>query len=524
MKTESLHTKPKSLAKVIPAILVVLIGGTLFWWLERGSREAEVGAEIPAETTLPEFVELSEQSAELANLSVEPAQFGTLRRTLTLYGRIEPIADQLVNLNSRVTGRVLELRVRVGDTVRQGQIVAVLDSEEIHRAEIAYARALRKLDFARKELERRMRLAELGAYSNPALEEARQRYAQAQSELRSAESEVRTAQQAVRREESTLQRAQAHLHQTQRQLERANTLRQAQLIAEQEYEAIQTQYATAQAEVRSAEAQLESARAQLESAQARLKSAQTQYELAQQNLERATALFEGQYLTTKEVAEAEALYREAELELESAKDELELLGGHPNGGHRLEVRAPFDGKITDLYVAVGETVTPDKPLMRLLNVDAVWAVLEVYPDDARLIKPSQRLQFRTNTLPDRTFTAVVQQIAPETDPNKQTLRLRCTVSNPQRLLKPNQFIEGQLEVAVGSPVVHVPTEAVHRMGEQTVVFVATDQPNRYAVRKVVVGEAVGGRIPIQQGLKAGERIVVRNSALLKGILVGGGEE
>lgn len=524
MRTESLRTKPKSFLKAIPALLVVLIGASLFWWLERDIPESEMSVEAPAEMTLPEFVVLGEGSAELASLSVEVVPFGALKRTLNLYGRIEPIAEQLVNLNSRVTGRVLELRARVGDTVRQGQIVAVLDSEEIHRAEIAYAQAQRKLEFARKELERRKRLAELGVYANPALEEARQRYAQAESERRAAESDLRGAQQAVRREESALQRAQAHLQQVQRQLERAQTLRQAQLIAEQEYEAIQTQYTTAQAEVRSAEAQLETARAQLESAQARLNSAQTQYELAQQQLERATALFKGQYLTTKEVAEAEALYREAELELEAAKDELALLGGHPNGGHRLEVRAPFAGRITDLYVAVGETVTPDKPLMRLLNADAVWAVFEVYPDDAGRVQPGLSLQFRTNTLPDRAFTAVVQQIAPETDPNKQTLRLLCTVSNPQKLLKPNQFIEGQLEVEVGDPVVHVPAEAVHRIGDQRVAFVATDQPNRYAVRKVVVGEPVSGRVPVLQGLKRGERVAVRNSALLKGILVGGGEE
>ncbi|MFQ3610798.1 MAG: efflux RND transporter periplasmic adaptor subunit [Fimbriimonadales bacterium] len=524
MKAESLKTKPKPFIKAVPVLVVVLIGASLFWWLERGSSKSETGVEAPTELSLPEFVVLSEGSADMASLSVEVAPRSVLKRTLNLYGRIEPIAEQLVNLNSRVTGRVLELRARVGDTVCQGQIVAVLDSEEIHRAEIAYAQAQRKLEFARKELERRRRLAELGVYANPALEEARQRHAQAQSERHTAESEVRMAQQSVRREESALQRAQAHLQQVQRQLERAQTLRQAQLIAEQEYEAIQTQHATAQTEVRSAEAQLETARAQLESAQARLRSAQTQYELAQQHLERATALFKGQYLTTKEVAEAEALYREAELELESAKDELALLGGRPDGGHRLEVRAPFTGRITDLYVAVGETVTPDKPLMRLLNADAVWAAFEVYPDDAGLVKPGLSLQFKTNILPDRVFTAVVQQITPETDPNKQTLRLLCTVSNPQGLLKPNQFIEGQLEVAVGDPVVHVPAEAVHRIGEQRVVFVATDQPNRYAVREVVVGEPVSGRVPVQQGLKQGERVAVRNSALLKGILVGGGEE
>ncbi|OYT68812.1 MAG: hypothetical protein CFK49_12800, partial [Armatimonadetes bacterium JP3_11] len=106
----------------------------------------------------------------------------------------------------------------------RGQVLAVLDSEEIHRAEVAYAQAKRQLEFARAELERRKRLAQLGAYSNPALEDARAKLAQARAELQAAEADARAAQNAVQNAQSALNKAQAQLQQIHAQLTRAERL------------------------------------------------------------------------------------------------------------------------------------------------------------------------------------------------------------------------------------------------------------------------------------------------------------
>jgi multidrug efflux pump subunit AcrA (membrane-fusion protein) len=263
MSSETMPTGARKWTQWLTGAVIIALGVGVLWWLNRptpGEATPDDAARIPETITLPP------ESLQLAELGIETLRPRALTRVLRLFGQVEPMLENLVNLNSRVTGRVLEIRAHVGDRVRRGQVLAVLDSEEIHRAEVAYAQAKRQLAFARAELERRKRLAQLGAYSNPALEEARTRLASARAELRAAEAEHRNAQNAVQAAQSQLAKANTALQQANAQLARAERLLQAQLIAQQEYEAIRAHAQQAQADAEIAQAQLQSARAALQSA------------------------------------------------------------------------------------------------------------------------------------------------------------------------------------------------------------------------------------------------------------------
>lgn len=522
MKAEPMTHAPRDWGQIIAVIVILALGLGVLWLLNRPAPEETVAEETA--TALPETVALSNESMELAKLEIAMLQPQPLTRTLKLFGQIEPVPENLVNLNSRVTGRVLEIRARVGDRVQRGQVLAVLDSEEIHRAEVAYAQAKRQLEFARAELERRKRLAQLGVYGSPALEEARAKRAQAQAELQAAEADARAAQNAVQTAETNLRKAQVALQQTQAQLTRGERLLQAQLIAQQEYEALRVQYETAQAEVHAAHTQLDSARAAQQASQARLQTARENLQLAQQQAERAEQVFTGQYLTSKEVADAKAAYRQAQLALEAAIDELRLLGGKPDGGHKLVLTAPFDGRIAALEVTVGETVTPDKPLFRILNTDAVWATFDLYPDDIPYVRVGQTLRFYADSVPDAVFEATVQLIMPEADPNKRVVRARCVVARPDPRLKPGLFVRAELPIVLERDVLVVPAEAIQRIEGEPYLFVATGREGEFALRKVQLGQTVDNQVVIRGGVQAGERIVVRNASLITGMLLGGGEE
>ena len=522
MKTETIAHAPRKWGQIITVIVILALGLGVLWLLNRPAPEETVAEETA--TALPETIALSAESLELAKLEVAVLQPQPLTRTLKLFGQIEPMPENLVNLNSRVTGRVLEIRARVGDRVRRGQVLAVLDSEEIHRAEVAYAQAKRELEFARAELERRKRLAQLGVYGSPALEEARAKRGQAQAELQAAEADARAAQNAVQSAQAALSKAQTTLQQARAQLARAERLLQAQLIAQQEYEAIRAQHDIAQAEVQTAQAQLDSARAAQQAAETRLRAARESLQIAQQQADRAEQVFKGQYLTAKEVADAEAAYRQAQLALEAAIDELRLLGGKPDGGHKLVLTAPFDGRIAALEVTVGETVTPDKPIFRILNTNAVWASFDLYPDDLPFVRTGQTLRFYSDSVPSAVFEATVQLIMPEADPNKRVVKARCVVNRPDPRLKPGLFIRAEMPVVLERDALIVPAEAIQRIEGEPYVYVATGREGEFALRQVQLGQTVDNQVVIRGGVQAGERVVVRNASLITGILLGGGEE
>lgn len=78
-------------------------------------------------------------------------------RKLTLSGRTE--ADKKVTVGARTNGVITELRVKKGDFVKQGDVIAVL-SDEARDAQVERARAL--LDQKRREREAREQLIEKG--------------------------------------------------------------------------------------------------------------------------------------------------------------------------------------------------------------------------------------------------------------------------------------------------------------------------------------------------------------------------
>lgn len=363
----------------------------------------------------------------------------------------------------------------------------------------------------------------MGVYTHPMVEEARACLASARAELQTAQAEQRAAQNAVQTAQAQLAKANTALQQAQAQLARAERLLQAQLIARQEYETLQAQARQAQADVEIAEAHLQSVRAALQSADAP-ESAQQAFQLAQQQAERAEQVFRGQYLASKEVADAESAYREAQLALEAALDELRLLGGRPDGGHLLTIQAPLSGRIAALNVTVGETVTPDKPMFRIVNTDAVWATFDLYPDDLPYVRVGQRLRFTCDAIPNKTSEATIQQIMPEAEAGSRLVRAHGMVPNPDSRLKPGVFLQAELPIVLQRNALIVPAEAVQTLEGKPHLFLATGRTGEFTLRPVLLGQQVDNQVVVRSGVQPGEQFVSKNASLLTGMLFGGGEE
>ncbi len=90
----------------------------------------------------------------------------TLRRTVVATGVVRPVVGAEIDVGSRISGTVLDLKVRVGDTVEAGDLLAELDATGLDaligqaKADLEVARA--ELAQAQSAFERRRRLAEEG--------------------------------------------------------------------------------------------------------------------------------------------------------------------------------------------------------------------------------------------------------------------------------------------------------------------------------------------------------------------------
>jgi RND family efflux transporter MFP subunit len=203
----------------------------------------------PSEADDPDHLESGANVLEVAVVRVERRPLGN---SLTIAGEFKPFQD--VEVHAKVAGYIRNINVDVGDHVKEGQVLAVLEVPEL--------------------------AAELSG---------------ADAAVRRSEEEIRRAQSDVNRAQS----AHAASHSGYARLKQASDAR-AGLVAQQEIDDAQAKDLEAEAQVSSAEAQRSAARQQLEMAQAN----QKQYN-ALANYSRITAPFAG--VITARLADTGAL-------------------------------------------------------------------------------------------------------------------------------------------------------------------------------------------------------------------------
>jgi cobalt-zinc-cadmium efflux system membrane fusion protein len=115
-------------------------------------------------------------------LQVMAAPSELLSPKLVLPGVVEADPARTAAVLSPLSGRVLELKVALGDRVGRGQLLALIDSPDLAQAYDDYQKAADSFELTRKKLERQEGQYKIGAASDQDLDQARSDHAQAAAE------------------------------------------------------------------------------------------------------------------------------------------------------------------------------------------------------------------------------------------------------------------------------------------------------------------------------------------------------
>jgi cobalt-zinc-cadmium efflux system membrane fusion protein len=97
--------------------------------------------------------------------------------------------------------------------------------------------------------------------------------------------------------------------------------------------------------------------------------------------------------------------------------------------------------------------------------------------------------------------------------------VRVEVENPERLLKPGQFVHARLTTEGDPrPVLGVPRTAVLQVEGEPSVFVSLGN-DTYLARPVELGPAAGDWVEITRGLVDGDQVVTEGAFVLKSELL-----
>ena len=175
------------------------------------------------------------------------------------------------------------------------------------------------------------------------------------------------------------------------------------------------------------------------------------------------------------------------------------------------LKAPIDGWVISRSAQVGE-VTGDEPLFVIVDLSELWVELDVFDHDLSAIKVGQAVTLYG--LHGETMAqGRVDQLSPLAIHTAQSVRARVVVANPEGLLRPGQYVRGEVVVERRPVSLLVPKSALQTFRDFTVVYQKVGE--EYEVRMLDLGAADADAIEILGGLKPGAEIVTVNSYLIK---------
>ncbi|XCF07443.1 efflux RND transporter periplasmic adaptor subunit [Tamlana crocina] len=228
---------------------------------------------------------------------------------------------------------------------------------------------------------------------------------------------------------------------------------------------------------------------------------------AQQELITASSLKESQTELYKAVRNKLKLWKLSENQINQIESYGKIIGNFP-------VYATVSGTVTEKLVEQGDYIKQGQSLLKIANLNTVWANFDVYENQIEQFKKGQKVKIITNAYPNKKFKGKIDFIDPVLNTNTRTVDLRVVLNNKEAIFKPGMFVTAEIERTKTNTkeVITIPSSAVLWTGERSVVYIKTN-PNEpiFELKEVVLGNKIGDNYQVLEGLYVGNEIVTNGT-------------
>ncbi len=278
------------------------------------------------------------------------------------------------------------------------------------------------------------------------------------------------------------------------------------------------------------EAALGQVKANLNLAKAGLESAKAELEDASANFERQKTLFAQNSISRAEYDGSNSRYKRAVAAVSSAEASIKYAEANVRATEvQLEytlIRAPFDGVVLTKNANVGEVISPfgaaagsRGAIVSVADMTSLEVEADVSESNIEKIKEKMPCEITLDAYPEKRYPGFVNKIVPTADRAKATVLTKVRFKDldsrvlPEMRAKVN-FLSEQKEQSQknSGPKISVPASAIVTRNGQKVVFVMKGET--VTETAVTLGEVMGSRIEITQGVSSGQKVVLRPSETL----------
>ncbi len=246
--------------------------------------------------------------------------------------------------------------------------------------------------------------------------------------------------------------------------------------------------------------------ASIERAKAELKVVEANYNNTLSMYKRRKSLIEKNMISEEEVEKLKSSLEIYKAQMESIKANINLLKVQLS---YTEIRSPFTGVISEIFIEEGQNVTPQQKIARLVSTKNLLAVFNVPQKYIKGIKIGEKV--RVNVEDIGVFEGKVVFISPSADKNKM-IKVEAELINSSKYVKPGMF--ATVNASVGRDYAFkVPENAVLFSGNTSFVWVYSEGYPRKVIVNILSKDK--GSLYVKGELKEGDSIIVSNVNKLK---------
>ena len=301
------------------------------------------------------------------------------------------------------------------------------------------------------------------------------------------------------------------------------------------------------AQYRQAKAALESASAvltrtsdasqeqQVIQAKAAADQAQVGYDDSKSLYEKTQRLYDGGVIPKQQLDDVEARYKAAEIQLESAKQNLDIVqtkAGPQNSDvatgqvdqaqaqadlakSQLDatvVRSPIDGRVSFRNVEAGEMVGTSSLAFIVIDDTSLLAEAGVSERVVGRVARGMPVSVAVDALGDGAIAGRVDSVSPAADPRTMLYQVRVRIDGADGRIRPGMIAKIRIPLETRQDALLIPESAAFSANGSDSAY--TVENGRAHLRRITLGESDGSSVEVLSGLSAGESVVTEGQEFL----------
>jgi RND family efflux transporter MFP subunit len=250
----------------------------------------------------------------------------------------------------------------------------------------------------------------------------------------------------------------------------------------------------------------------LTAAEASAQAAVQAFEQAERQFQRVTKLRETSLVSTQQVEDAEIRRNTAQSDREAAKTRVVTARQQLQ---RTEVRAPFDGIVSDRKVSAGDTAAIGKELVKVIDPHSLRFEGLVSADSIGEVQAGQPVAFRVHGFAEREFLGTVARVNPAANATTRQVEVLVTFADAKQQPEvAGLYAEGRIETS-SKAALTIPATALVREGDRAFAWRVKGNTLQKVALNVGDRDARSGEFPLKGGLAEGDTLLRYPTATLQ---------